>query len=268
MTDTKKINTSTKKSTNKSEKNTNENTTELLDKNAQKNTDENSEKNVKKSTTKSTTKRVTKKQKEKAILVCKLLDYEYPGLDKCYLNFTKDYELLFATILSAQCTDDMVNKVTDKLFSEFTCLEDYANADITEIERLIKSTGFYKNKAQHLKKSAIMLIENYDGIVPSDVEELTKLSGVGRKTANVVRSHIFKLDSIVVDTHVKRFSKKVGLTKESDPVKVEFDLMRVLPQEHWIKYNQQVIAHGRKVCKAPTPKCSECVFFDICVTRS
>ncbi len=207
-------------------------------------------------------------KKERAKIVCELLDEQYPGLDKCYLNYNQPYELLFATILSAQCTDDRVNLVTEKLFQKYTTLEDYVNVGIEELELDVKSTGFYKNKARSLQQSAKMLIELHDGVLPSDIEELTNLAGVGRKTANVVRSHIFKMPSIVVDTHVKRFSNKIGLTKHTDPVKIEFDLMKTLPKENWIRYNQQVIAHGRKVCKAPRPKCDECVFFDVCKTRA
>ncbi len=207
------------------------------------------------------------RKKEKAKIVVQRLDEFYPGLDKCYLNYTKPYELLFATILSAQCTDDRVNLVTEKLFKKYQTLEDYASTTIEELEKDVKSTGFYRNKAKSLHESAILLLKNHNGELPSSVEELTALSGVGRKTANVVRSHIFKLESIVVDTHVKRISNKLGLTKETDPVKIEFDLMKTIPKEAWIRYNQQVIAHGRKVCKARKPLCDECCFYDICKTR-
>ncbi len=204
------------------------------------------------------------KIKDKVNEVIALLDKHYPGLDKCYLNYTQQYELLFATILSAQCTDDRVNIVTETLFKKYPTLEDYANANMLELELDVKPTGFYKNKARHLQNSAIKLLELHDGELPSDIESLTNLDGVGRKTANVVRSHIFHLPSVVVDTHVKRISKKLGLTKETDPVKVEFDLMKKLPKEAWIRYNQQVIAHGRAVCTARSPKCEVCFFNHIC----
>ncbi len=207
------------------------------------------------------------RKKEKAKIVVERLDEHYPGLDKCYLNYSQPYELLFATILSAQCTDDRVNMVTEKLFHKYKTLEDYANATVEELEKDVKSTGFYRNKAKSLHESAILLLKNHDGVLPSSVEELTALSGVGRKTANVVRCHIFKISSVVVDTHVKRISNKLGLTKESDPVKIEFDLMKVLPKDAWIRYNQQVIAHGRKVCKARSPLCEECCFNDICKSK-
>ncbi len=204
------------------------------------------------------------KIKDKVNEVVALLDEHYPGLDKCYLNYTQQYELLFATILSAQCTDDRVNIVTETLFKKYPTLEHYANADILELEMDVKPTGFYKNKARHLQNSAIKLLELHEGELPSDIEVLTNLDGVGRKTANVVRSHIFHLPSVVVDTHVKRISKKLGLTKETDPVKVEFDLMKKLPKEAWIRYNQQVIAHGRAVCTARSPKCQVCFFNHLC----
>ncbi len=204
------------------------------------------------------------KIKDKVNEVVFLLDEHYPNLDKCYLNYTQDYELLFATILSAQCTDDRVNLVTADLFVKYKSLDDFANASIKELELDVKSTGFYRNKASHLKNSAIKLLEIHQGVLPNDIESLTKLDGVGRKTANVVRGHIFKIPSIVVDTHVKRVSYKLGLTKETDPVKVEFDLMKKIPQDYWIKYNQQIIAHGRAICTARSPKCEICFFNHLC----
>ncbi|MFV0520307.1 MAG: endonuclease III [Lachnospirales bacterium] len=206
-------------------------------------------------------------KKERAKIVVAKLDEFYPNLDKCYLNYTQEYELLFATILSAQCTDDRVNLVTKDLFQKYKTLEDYCSANILDLEQDVRSTGFYRNKAKSLQESAFLLLEKHNGILPSDIESLTALSGVGRKTANVVRSHIFKIESIVVDTHVKRISNKLGLTINSDPVKIEFDLMKILPKEAWIRYNQQVIAHGRKVCTARSPKCDICGFRDICVSK-
>lgn len=196
--------------------------------------------------------------------ILSLLDQYYPTDDKCYLHFDKPYELLFATILSAQCTDDRVNTVTKDLFKKYTTLEAFAEADIKELEKDVRSTGFYRNKAKNIKAAAQALIKDHSGVVPSEVEALTALSGVGRKTANVVRSHIFNLPSIVVDTHVKRISKKWGFTESDDPVKIEFELMELLPQEHWIRYNTQVIAHGRKICTARKPKCGECPFAPFC----
>ncbi len=203
-------------------------------------------------------------KKEKVKLILEKLDEYYPDEDKCYLNYTQPYELLFATILSAQCTDDRVNQVTEHLFKKYQTLQDYAECDIKELEQDVKPTGFYKNKASHLKNSAIMLLTKHNGVLPSDIDELTELAGVGRKTANVVRGHIFKIPSVVVDTHVKRISNRLGLTKNTDPVKIEFDLMRTLPKESYIKYNQQVIAFGREICKARGNKCEICFLTDVC----
>ena len=203
-----------------------------------------------------------KKTRVKKVLAA--LDKYYPTEDKCYLQYEKPYELLIATILSAQCTDDRVNIVTKELFVKYPTLESFAQADISEIEDDIRSTGFFRNKAKNIILAAQMLLEKYGGEMPSDIEELTTLAGVGRKTANVVRSHIFSLPSIVVDTHVKRISNKLGLTEQTDPVKIEFELMKIFPKEHWIRYNTQVIAHGRKICKAQSPKCEICCLSDCC----
>lgn len=204
---------------------------------------------------------------EKVKKILELFDQFYPTDDKCYLNYEEDWQLLIATILSAQCTDDRVNSVTEDLFKKYKTIDDFANAKIEILEQDIKSTGFYRNKAKNIISACRMLVDKYNYKMPSDVEELTNLPGVGRKTANVVRSHIFNLPSIVVDTHVKRISKKLGLTKSNDPVKIEFVLMDIFPEEHWIRYNTQAIAHGRKICKARSPKCDECGFFDVCDTR-
>lgn len=202
--------------------------------------------------------------KEKVEIILNRLDIHYPTETKCYLNYTTDYELLIATILSAQCTDDRVNIVTVDLFNKYQTLESFAEASYAEMEMDVRPTGFFRNKAKNIILASRMLLENYNGIVPEDIEELIKLPGVGRKTGNVVRAHIYNLPSVIVDTHVKRISMKLGLTKNTDPVKIEFDLMKILPKNHWIRYNTQVIAHGRKICKAPTPKCELCFYTDIC----
>ncbi len=204
------------------------------------------------------------KIEEKVDNILRLLDENYPTEDKCYLVHENEWQLLIATILSAQCTDDRVNIVTKDLFKKYTSLRDFAEADLAELEQDIKSTGFYRNKAKNIILACRMLLEKYNGVMPSDINELTKIPGVGRKTANVVRSHIFNLPSIVVDTHVKRISKKVGFTKSDDPVKIEFELMEIFPKEHWIRYNTQVIAHGRKICKARKPECESCCLRDYC----
>lgn len=205
-------------------------------------------------------------KKERAEAVCEKLNQEYGTDLTCYLEYDpeKPWQLLFATILSAQCTDERVNMVTRELFKKYQTLEDVAGADISEFEKDIYSTGFYKNKAKNIISCANALLCDFDGELPDDIDVLTSLPGVGRKTANVVRGHIFNQDSIVVDTHVKRVSRLLGLTKEEDPVKIEFDLMKVVPKSQWILYNHQIIAHGRQICIANRPKCSQCVLRDVC----
>lgn len=201
--------------------------------------------------------------KERTKKVLELLDKYYSDKDKCYLNYNNEWQLLIATILSAQCTDDRVNLVTASLFEKYKSIDEFANCDLKELEEDIKSTGFYRNKAKNIKEACRQLRDEFDYKMPSDIDELTKLAGVGRKTANVVRSHIFNLPSIVVDTHVKRISNKLGLTKSKDPTKIEFELMEIFPKEHWIRYNTQAIAHGRKICKARNAECEKC-FLAVC----
>lgn len=189
----------------------------------------------------------------------------YYGTDyKCYLNHENAWQLLIATMLSAQCTDARVNIVTADLFQKYKSVEDFANADLKELEQDIHSTGFYHNKAKNIIACCRTLMDKYNGEVPREIEDLTSLAGVGRKTANVIRGNIFHDPSIVVDTHVKRISRKLGLTKEEDPVKIEFDLMKELPKDHWIRYNIQIISFGREICKAPTPKCADCFMKELC----
>lgn len=208
--------------------------------------------------------RITKAERERVEKILALLDEYYTTEYKCYLNHETPWQLLIATILSAQCTDERVNIVTKDLFVKYKTLEDFAKADIRELEKDIHSTGFYHNKAKNIIECARTLVTEYGGEVPRDIEDLTKLAGVGRKTANVIRGNIYHEPSIVVDTHVKRISKKLGITKEEDPVKIEFDLMEVLPKEHWILYNLQIIAHGRTICTARSPKCGECFLSPYC----
>ena len=201
--------------------------------------------------------------KDRVLGVLNLLDEHY-GTMKCYLNHENPWQLLIATILSAQCTDYRVNIVTESLFKKYTSIKDFAEADLIELEKDIRPTGFYHNKAKNIKLCCQQLLSQFGGEVPSDIDDLTSLAGVGRKTANVVRGHIYNIPSVVVDTHVKRISNLIGFTKSQDPVKIEFDLMKILPKEHWIRYNTQVIAHGRKVCIARRPKCNECFLIDYC----
>lgn len=202
------------------------------------------------------------KQNTREIL--RLLDNEYGREYVCYLNHENPWQLLIATMLSAQCTDARVNIVTADLFRKYRSVEDFAKADLKELEQDIKPTGFYHNKAKNIIACCKKLMEEFDGEVPSTLEELTSLAGVGRKTANVIRGNIFNEPSVVVDTHVKRISKKLGLTKNDDPVKIEYDLMKELPKDHWILYNIQIITLGRTICKAPTPRCEECFLTEVC----
>lgn len=202
------------------------------------------------------------KKNTKAILDA--LDSYYGTDFRCYLNHENAWQLLIATMLSAQCTDARVNIVTKDLFAKYKSVEDFANADLKELEKDIHSTGFYHNKAKNIISCCKDLMEKYQGEVPETLEELTSLAGVGRKTANVIRGNIFNQPSVVVDTHVKRISKKLGITKEDDPVKVEFELMKELPKDHWILWNIQIISLGREICKAPTPKCEECFLTHLC----
>lgn len=182
----------------------------------------------------------------------------------CYLHHENALQLLIATMLSAQCTDARVNIVTETLFQKYQTVYDFAQADLKELEQEIHSTGFYHNKAKNIIACCNQLIERHHGEVPNDLESLTNLAGVGRKTANVIRGNIFHEPSVVVDTHVKRISKKLGITKSDDPVKAEFELMEELPKEAWILWNIHVIRFGREICKAPTPKCDQCFMADIC----
>ena len=202
------------------------------------------------------------KKNTKAIL--EALEREYGTEYVCYLNHENALQLLIATMLSAQCTDARVNIVTESLFKKYITAQDFANADLKELEQEIHSTGFYRNKAKNMIACCKELVEKYDGEVPNDLEALTSLAGVGRKTANVVRGNIFHEPSVVVDTHVKRISKKLGLTRNDDPVKVEFDLMKELPKDWWILWNIHIIRLGRTICKAPTPKCEECFLQEYC----
>ena len=205
-------------------------------------------------------------KKERAAAVCEKLNSEYGTDMRCYLEYdhSKPWQLLFATILSAQCTDERVNLVTKDLYKKYPELEDVAKADVTEFEKDIFSIGFYRNKAKNIIACANVLLRDFDGKVPSDIDELTSLPGVGRKTANVIRGNIYNIDSIVVDTHVKRVSNLLGLTSKDDPAEIEKDLMKVVPKSQWILYNLQVIAHGRKVCVARRPKCDSCVLKELC----
>ena len=185
---------------------------------------------------------------------------------KCYLEYEYPWQLLVATILSAQCTDNRVNLVTRELFVKYKNPEALMNADISELEQDIRACGFHHNKSLNIRKCMAVIHTEYKDEVPSDIDELVKLPGVGRKTANVIRGNIYGIPSIVVDTHVKRVSKRLGLTKETDPVKIEYELMKKLDETDWIAYNKQIMALGRSVCKGQRPACADCFLKDVCDT--
>ncbi|GAB6166200.1 endonuclease III [Thermostilla marina] len=196
--------------------------------------------------------------------VCRVLEKEFPDAT-CSLRFRNPLELLIATILSAQCTDERVNIVTADLFKKYRSAEDYARAPLEELEEDIKSTGFYRNKAKNIQACCRTLAEEHGGKVPRSLDALVKLPGVGRKTANVVLGTAFGLPTgVVVDTHVGRISRRLGLTENTDPEKVEQDLMNLLPESEWIDFSHRMIRHGRKHCAARKPKCETCPMNDFC----
>ena len=203
------------------------------------------------------------KSKKEVSAILQILDDLYPEAT-CSLEFTTPLELLIATILSAQCTDERVNLVTKELFQKYRTAKDYARVSQEELEDDIRSTGFFRNKAKSIRKCCAELVERFGGEVPADLDNLVTLAGIGRKTANVVLGAAFKIPGIVVDTHVKRVSQRIGLTEEKDPVKIEFDLMSCIPGEKWISFSHQVIHHGRALCKARKPLCDECKLQTLC----
>ncbi|PID87051.1 MAG: endonuclease III [Chloroflexi bacterium] len=195
------------------------------------------------------------------------LKLAYPDAH-CELNYKSPMQLLVATILSAQCTDVRVNQVTPALFAQYPTVVDYAAADRAELEEAIRSTGFYRQKARYIQESAHTILQEYGGEVPDEMDDLTALPGVARKTANVVLGEIYrKAAGVTVDTHVKRLSHRLGLTSETNPVKVERDLMRIIPKAYWIDISHLLIFHGRRVCKARRPDCDNCLLNDMCPAR-
>lgn len=205
---------------------------------------------------------MTKKQKTKKII--KIMNDKF-GNPECALNFTTPFELLVAVILSAQCTDKRVNIVTEEMYKHVNTPEAFAAMPVEEIERHIKSTGFYRNKAKNIKAASMEIVEKYNGKVPQGMEELTALAGVGRKTANVVRGEVWRLASgITVDTHVKRLTNLIGLVKGDNPIIIERALMEIVPKEHWIDFSHYLILQGRDVCVARRPRCMECEINELC----
>jgi len=209
---------------------------------------------------------VTDLERARARTIIERLHATYPDAH-CSLDFTSPLELTVATILSAQCTDERVNIVTKTLFTRYQTVADYANAPLDQLEADIKSTGFYHNKAKSIQGMARMVIERFGGELPSTMAELVQLPGVARKTANVVQGNAFHtVEGIAVDTHVGRLSRRLGLTTSDDPVKVEREMMLLVDRAHWLDFSHLLIYHGRAVCKAPSPRCTECLLLDLCPT--
>lgn len=195
--------------------------------------------------------------------IIKELDKLYPEAG-CSLEYSDPLQLMVATQLAAQCTDARVNIVTKDLFRNYVTVHDFASADPAELEQDIKSTGFYRNKARNIINACKMIITDFNGKVPSNMDDLLKLPGVGRKTANLILGDIFGIPGIVVDTHAARLSYRIGLTANKDPEKIEYDLMKAIPIECWTKFCHQLVYHGRAVCNARKPRCEECTIRKCC----
>ena len=204
-------------------------------------------------------------ERERALRILQLLREAYPGVKGTALRFRTPFELLIATILSAQCTDEKVNEVTEELFEKYRTAEDYAKADMGELEEAIKPTGFYRKKAQRIKQVCQSLVEEYNSEVPRTMEELTKLKGIARKTANIILTNAYGVvEGIAVDTHVLRLSHRLGLTKWKTRDKIEQDIMELIPRDNWAEVNYLLIEHGRRTCKAKSPLCETCVVQELC----
>ena len=195
--------------------------------------------------------------------IVSLLSVEYPN-SKCSLNYKTPHELLVATILSAQCTDDRVNKVLPELFNKYSNIKSFADADIKELSQYIFSCGYHNQKAKNIQGSSLLILEDYNGVVPNSMSELIKLPGVGRKTANCILGECFNIPSMVIDTHMIRIMNLLGFTKSKDPKKIEVELMEIFNKKNWVKLTHMIIDHGRAVCIARRPQCNKCVLFDLC----
>jgi endonuclease-3 len=202
-------------------------------------------------------------KKKRAHAMYRILSKTYPDV-KCELDFKNPLQLLVATVLSAQCTDKRVNAVTPALFKKYRSAEAFAGADMRELQNLIKSTGFFRSKAKSIKGLAINIVKEHSGKVPDTLDELVKLPGVGRKTANVVLGHAFDIPGLTVDTHFGRLVRRFGWTKEVDPVKVEFAIMELIPRKEWTNLSQRLIRHGRRVCHSRKPACAACPLYKLC----
>lgn len=202
--------------------------------------------------------------KNKAIEIIKILKSFYPDAT-CSLDFSTPFQMLVAVVLSAQCTDERVNKTTPELFAKYPTVYDFDKIDLHTLEEIIHPCGFYKNKAKNLKAAARYIIENYNGEVPQNMEDLIKIPGVGRKSANVIMLEAFNNpQGIAVDTHAKRISNKIGFSKESDPLKIEEDLIKLIPKEYFYDVNHLLVWHGRKTCSSRKPNCENCPIKDLC----
>lgn len=206
------------------------------------------------------------KQEKRTHDIRQILKTRYPDV-KTQLRHGSAFQLLTATILSAQCTDRQVNAVTEKLFSRFKTPQDFAQTDIKTLEAIVRPAGFYKNKARHIKECAGQIMERFGGEVPRQMKDLVSLPGVGRKTANVVRGAAFGIPGMVVDTHVARISGRLGLTEHTDPEKIEKDLMEIIPEQEWNDFSLRLIFFGRQICRARKPNCRECFLSHLCFYR-
>lgn len=202
-------------------------------------------------------------KKSRIIEIIKIFNQLYSDAD-CTLDYRDPLQLLISTQLAAQCTDARVNIVTETLYKKYKNVYDFAKADISELEQDIKSTGFYRNKARNIKETCKIIIEKFNGKVPDNLEDLLSLPGVGRKTANLVLGDVYGIPGIVVDTHAKRLSNRIGLSSNEDPTKIEFDLMEIVPKDNWSKFCHQLVYHGRAVCNARKPQCASCQILDYC----
>lgn len=208
----------------------------------------------------------TIEQKKKRVLKIIAVLKEVYGDAKCSLDFETPHQLLVAAILAAQCTDERVNQVTPELFKKYPNVQAFAEAKYDELEDMVRSTGFFRNKTKAIIASAQEIVERHDGQVPDNMDDLTKLSGVGRKTANLIVGVAYGQSAVIVDTHVMRISRRLGLTEYKDPTKIEQDLRIILPEEDSTLFNHLMIYHGRAICKAPTPKCEICPILELCPT--
>lgn len=205
----------------------------------------------------------TAEKRQRLRRIIEILKLGYPGA-KTTLDFTTAHELLVAAILAAQCTDEKVNQVTPALFKKYPSVQAFAEADQAELEEIVRPTGFFRNKTKAIIESARQIVGDFGGTVPDTIDELTTLSGVGRKTANLIVGVVYGKPAVIVDTHVSRVAVRLGLTSEKDPTKIEFDLRELLPEEDMTIFNHLIVAHGREVCKAPTPRCEVCKLVELC----